>query len=414
MPHCRCLPQWSLVAALTTCLTAQAAEWVAEPSVNLRGEYDDNFRLTSAAHNDVWGTILDPRLTLSRRSELWKINAAGRIRAANYTGDDGLDTVDNFFDLNMKRQLERGSLQASASLANDTTLQNEELDIDTGITVNQIDRTQKNIEFTGQYMFTESTWLEASVALHKIEYDGGEQYGLLDYEYSTPGVQIIHQLNPKTQVFSILNHTTVKYENNSNLESITDSLQIGASYDITETWNVSGSIGNRRTRTSESVPTGTVRPGFEILFPYVYDLVDVPRDSESTGLVYDARLSRQLESGHLNLSASQEVTPSSTGTDTETTRIGIDGLHRFDAKLSGILAVSYYQSSTVGGVTTRADNDRYRISPSLSWNMDEDLVLNAGYAYTRIKRDAASDDNVDSNAVYIGLGYTWPRMAISR
>lgn len=423
----RRLPLLALVVALMASLTVEAAEWAAEPSVSLRGEYDDNFRLTPARHDDVWGAIIDPRLKLSRRSDLWDLNASGRVRAANYTGEDGLNTVDNFFDLAAKRRMERGSVGISAGLINDTTLQNEVLDVDTGLTVNQIDRTRQNLGLTGQYMFTEATWVEVAANYSKNDYDEGERYGLLDYDYLTPSLRIIHQYNPQTQVFGILSHSKVTYDTPTELESTTDSLQLGSAYDITETWKVSASVGSRRTKTSsmQYELVATLPPGFEnfpqlcgstlpIFGPINCLFSLVPSDTESTGLVYDASLTREFETGSIKLTASQAVTPSSTGTDSESTQISLNGIHRFSTKLSTGLAVSYYQTSTVGDTTTRVDQKRYRIAPSLTWQLDEELALNTGYAYTRVKRESGNDNTVDSNAVFISLGYTWPRMAVSR
>lgn len=411
--HCR-LPCLVLAAAssipLAVAPTLHAAEWVAEPSVTLRGEYDDNIRLTSLDHDDVWGTIVDPSLKLSRRTELWDLNATGRVRAAWYSGDEDLDTVDNFLDLAAERRFERGSLEASAGLANDTTLQNEYLDIDTGLVINQIDRSRRSARLAGQYMFTEATWVEASVDYSQVEYDDGLRFGLLDYDYLTPGLRIIHQLNPTTQVFGILSHARVDYDTASELESKTDSLQLGAAYDITEVWKVSGSVGTRRTSTSQLVPSDF---RFISTPPYIEWIYET-RDSETTGLVYDASLTREFETGSLKLSASQSIVPSSTGSDTETTRLDLTGTRRFSAQLWAQLAVSYYQSDTVGDVTTRADQDRYRIAPSLTWMLDRDLSLRAGYAYTHVKRDVAIDDTADSNMAYVSLGYSWPRLSMSR
>jgi long-subunit fatty acid transport protein len=50
----------------------------------------------------------------------------------------------------------------------------------------------------------------------------------------------------------------------------------------------------------------------------------------------------------------------------------------------------------------------------MTWHLDEELALNAGYAYTRIDRGTVNDDTVDSNAVFVSLGYSWPRMSMSR
>ena len=205
----------------------------------------------------------------------------------------------------------------------------------------------------------------------------------------------------------------LEYDTASEFESKTDSLQLGARHAFTETWTVSGSVGSRRTRTSSLVPVAVPRPGLEFLFPFFYDVVLEPRDSRSSGLVYNLSLDRELERGDLSLSASRSVAPSSTGTETDTTTLSLNFGHRFTTQLSGRLAASVLQSETVGGTRTLADTERYRLSPSLSWRLDRDLVLKTGYHYTRIKRDIINRD-ADSHAVYVSLGYSWPRMAVSR
>lgn len=413
MVHSRRLPHLALAAALTVSLTsptAESAEWLAEPSISARTEYNDNIRYSATDPDPVWGAILDPRLKLSRRTELWNLQANGRLRAAEYSGQDGLNTVDNFFDIVANRRFERASFDARAALTNDTTFQNETLDLDTGLVVNQIDRSRQEFRAVARYLFTEATWLEGSINYSTIEYDDGARYGLLDYDVMNPGLQLIHQLDPKTQVFGIYNHSAVDYDRSDELESTTDSLQLGGAYNFTELWKVSASIGSRRTETSSLV--AVERPGFESFYPFIYDLV--PRDSESTGLVYNASLTRKFESSSLGLNASRSISPSSTGTDTDTTTVTLDGSHRFTAKLSARLAVSYFQSETVGDTQTLADRDRYRVAPGLTWRLDEDLMLNAGYTYTRLSRGSTGTGSVDSNTAFVGIQYLWPRMAVSR
>lgn len=420
MEHSRRLHILALVAVLMAGQTVQSAEWVAEPSIMLRGEYDDNFRLTNAAHDDVWGVILDPRIALSRRSELWDLDASGRLRVAQYPDTDQFNTTDNFFNLAAKRQFERGTIDASASLINDTTLQNETLDFDTGLTVNQIDRSRLNFQIGGQYSFTETNMIMASVVHSSDDYDQGERFGLLDYDYFTPSLSLIHQYDAQTQVFGVMSHSKVDYDPTGaliSLESKTNSLQLGAAYDITETWKVKGSVGSRRTSTSSQAYDLVAPPGIPEQFCSVFpicEIIVVPSDTESTGLIYDASLTREFETGDLSLTATQSITPSSTGTDSETTRVQLHATKRFSPKLSAALAVSYYQSSSVDDTTTtRADNDRYRIAPSMTWRLDEEIALTSGYNYTRVERGLASEA-VDSNAFFISLGYTWPRMAVSR
>ena len=403
---------WLAVAAGLS-LPLQAAEWVAVPSIQLRGEYNDNIRLTNAEHDSSWAATLDPSLRLARRSETWDLGANARLRGTRYTGERQLDTVDRFLDGSLSRRFERGSFDASAGYARDTTLQNEFLDQDTGLATNKIDRTSRNLRLAGKGMFSERTFLEASLSWRDQKYGNNAGTNLLDYDYFTPSLTLSHQLNAKTRLFGVLSHSRLDYDTASDFESKTDSLQLGASHEFTETWSINGSIGSRRTRTSSLVPVAIPRPALEFLFPFVYDVVLEPRDSRTTGLVYNLNLTRELETGDISLAASRSVTPSSTGSETDTTSVTLSGSHRFTPQLSARMAASYLQSETVGGTQTLADADRYRLSPSLSWRLDRDLLLSAGYVYTRVKRDATTGD-VDSNALYVSLSYSWPRMAVSR
>lgn len=409
----RCLLTLAPIVALLTGLigrSSEAAEWLAEPSVTARAEYNDNIRLTAAEHDAVWGAIFDPKLRLSRRTEVWDMNASGRLHAANYNGQDGLNTVDQFLDFATKRQFERAKFSASASVANDTTLQDERVDLDAGVTTAQVDRLGKKASVAASYLFTEATWLEASLNYSTIKYDDGVRHGLLNYDYTSPALRLVHQVNPKLQMFGILSRSSVEYDRSDELESNTDSLQLGGAYDFSERSKVTASIGSRRTKTSSMI--AVPRPGFEAFYPFIYELAS--RDSESTGLVYDGTFVRKLETGSLDLSVGRQVTPSSTGTDTDTVRASLAGKREFTAKLSAQLAVSYFRSETVGGTQTLADRTYIRVSPSAFWRLDRDLYINFGYTFTRVDRQATNADAVDGNALFVGIGYQWPRLAVSR
>lgn len=400
-----------MAALLATSPNLHAAEWVAEPYIGLRTEYEDNPRLLSTDADSVWGVILDPRLKLSRRTEALDLSASGRIRASRYDGQEGLDTTDDFLNLMLRRRFERGSFDARASQVNDTTLQNETVDIDTGLTIVQIDRTRRNLTLSTQYMLTETTWVQGSFDYTTLEYDDSGTQGLFDYDYFTPTLQLVHQLDAKTQLFGVYSHSKVDYDRDDNLETTTDSLQLGAVYNFTETWRLSGSAGYQRTTLNQTLSGLVPRPGFEIFFPFIADVVYVPGETETTGLVYNVDLSRKFETGDLIFSASRSIEPSSDGTSSDSTSLSIGAKRRFSAKLSGQLAVSYLQSEDVGSTITALERERYRVTPSLAWQLDRDLALNAGYIYRRVER---SRSTADSNVAYIGLAYTWPRMAMSR
>jgi hypothetical protein len=48
---------------------ARAAEWSAEPSVIMRGDYNSNLTLTSAPHSEVWGERVSPGVKFQGSTE---------------------------------------------------------------------------------------------------------------------------------------------------------------------------------------------------------------------------------------------------------------------------------------------------------------------------------------------------------
>jgi len=193
---------------------------------------------------------------------------------------------------------------------------------------------------------------------------------LNDFDTLTPGLSLVHQFNQQTQVFGTLSHSETQYDDLTDTESKTDNLQLGVVYDITETWQARASAGRQRSNTNQRISTAIPRPGFEFLFPFVYDIVDVTRDYESTGTIYDARITRKFETGSLGLSASQSAEPSSSGVVEERTRINLNGDYRFSTKLSARLVASYGKSSTLAAGAIRRARNQMRtaigIAPSLT------------------------------------------------
>src|ERR1700752_3033953 len=73
---------------------SSAAEWSMEPSVDLRGEYNDNIELTSGPHPTVWGIMLSPDIKFSGTTETLNVTGGLRVNFNRYFGEEGLDTTD--------------------------------------------------------------------------------------------------------------------------------------------------------------------------------------------------------------------------------------------------------------------------------------------------------------------------------
>src|SRR5215467_9012677 len=76
---------------------SRAAEWSAEPSIDLGGVYNDNINLTTAPHPTVWGLELSPAARFSGETEAIRVSGDIRLRFVRYYGEQGLDHNDLYF-----------------------------------------------------------------------------------------------------------------------------------------------------------------------------------------------------------------------------------------------------------------------------------------------------------------------------
>ncbi len=87
---------WAALSALAAG-QAQGAEYYLDPSVRLKGEYNDNIRLTPQPHGDVFGFTLSPELHGGVRQERWAMEASYRLDAARYSNKDEAEDRNNQF-----------------------------------------------------------------------------------------------------------------------------------------------------------------------------------------------------------------------------------------------------------------------------------------------------------------------------
>src|SRR5258707_11153005 len=95
-----------MLQSLTPSLS-QAAEWSMEPSVDLRGEYDDNVNFTSRPHPSVWAIKFSPDVKFSGATEALDVTGRIRVNVNRYFGENGLDTTEYITSLHSSYKTER-------------------------------------------------------------------------------------------------------------------------------------------------------------------------------------------------------------------------------------------------------------------------------------------------------------------
>ncbi len=424
--------------SLCAVLAAQAAEWAFEPSISVREEYNDNYRLTKLPHNSVWGSTVSPSLKFAHRTEVSDTSGSVRLNMSRFLGDSGLNRLDQYYSVSSKYSTERDVLQLRASYILDSTLVTEAQT--TGIVLTQAQRALFTLNPSWTRSLSERNAVRLELAYGNARYGSAPASSrLVDYAYWSTAGTWLYQYSERDQLS--LGIYDSRYETgDGTVKSDTVGVQAGLTHQFSETLQGSLLLGVRSTKSSvmgmqavACIPTpylftydcGTV-PGISPpsnctvsggrLYCLFSDQILVPRslDSRERGTTLSARLEKKLEAGILTGTLSRELVPSGSGTMVETDRLGFSARRQISENVSFTLEGSVQRSRYVGGAVIGNEVRYYMLTPRLTWRMSEWWLLEAGYRYAEQDYQNSSTAGPASNAAYVTISYTWPKMAIGR
>lgn len=386
---------------------ASGVEWVAEPSVTLREEYNDNYLLTPAPYNAVWGTILSPALKLSRRTEVSETSANARLNFNRYTGENNLDRTDQYYTLNSSVQSERNLLAGDFSFTRDSTLYSELAE--TGIVQTRSQRSRLSLAPSWTRMLSERNSLRLGYQYDKISYQGGTT-SLADYTNQSASTNWLHQWSEKDLITTGVYYARFETAN-AGYQADTIGIQAGLTHDFSETLQGNFRMGVRNTK---STVEGFASRFVEI-FPGFFVPVQVPQTTTTTsrGMTLNAQLQKRFETMTIHGNISREQNPTGNSTLVETDRLGVAVTRTMSEKLSATASGNIYRSRYIGEVVNAPDRQYYEIALNFNWRMTERWRLDSGYRYARAEYKS-NNTSPDSNLVFAGLRYDWPRKSISR
>jgi hypothetical protein len=386
---------------------ACALEWSAEPMVSLQQIYNDNIRLTTAAHESVTGTLLIPKLTLSVRSENWGLNGAAQLRHSNYSGTEGLDSNDQTYTLASNFNTLRSRWQLSGSSTKESILTGDFIDGDTGLVRTQVERSAKSATPSWAFSLTETTKVSVDYQYTDVIYDQGLAVGLFDYQQSQTSLTLSSLLSERTQVFVTASYsefdvTATQFHSQNNVA------QAGVDYRLTETMKLALSGGPRRTTSQGIVKVCTIPTIFGCA-----GFTDTNVTSETRGAVYNAALENQFENTRLKFNLSRNTSPSGTGAQVETDSLGVTSQTALDPRNSLLFSATAYRARSDEDELSSTDRRYYLAEPKWRWRCSLHCTVDLSYRYTYLKY-INQDIPAKSNSVSLVLAYQWPKMWISR
>jgi outer membrane receptor protein involved in Fe transport len=81
--------------------------------------------------------------------------------------------------------------------------------------------------------------------------------------------------------------------------------------------------------------------------------------------------------------------------------------------VSSRVEAAAYRTRYLSDLVTSSDSRYYALDSRVTWRVSERWTLEGGYRHARQKYDTAPVA-ANGNAVYVQLGYAWPKLSVSR
>lgn len=395
--------RWSVIAAgIGIALLAwglpwesRAAEWSAEPSLGVKGQYNSNLTLTTAPHSPVYSHWISPEVKFAGSTENLEINGKAAADFIRYYGgrEQGLTNLD--FPLSAKYRMENETLAFNGGFTRDNTLRGELLE--TGLVLGFTQRNLWSLAPSWTHNFSERLSLQSTYNYSNSTYENGARLGLLDYEVHGGSLALLYSLSEKSRMHVAGNYTNFSVPTANALRSHIAGAQLSITHSFTE--SITATLAGGPQLVSSSLHFGPAR------------IADT-----QTVWVASANLRKQWDEGYAQLVMSREIRPSGFGLLVQTERVGVtlskDLNERLTLSLNGQVYLTSSLESKVAPNALR-ENRFLTITPQLTWKIDQWWAVDVSYAYGR--RDVDSFDQFAiSNAATVMLTYYPPKFAVGR
>lgn len=356
------------------------AEDKIEPSLEAKGEYNDNIFLTGNNEMDDFISTLKPGILLSRTTERLGASLKGYLSLITYSDNNELNAVDHDYTGDFSfLPTETTKVKASANYLKDSRPDRDILT--TGEVLDSSIRERERYDLSGEWNITEISGLGVNYGYYEDDYD---DLGTSSYYAHFAGLGYTRNLSRYfANTTGRLNFNYGKYEfNTSSVDNYVFS--VGFDRDLSEIWQFSLAAGPRLTRTE--FDSAALSP------------------EEDWGVTGQATLRYNGETSWVDFNASHEVSASSGSSGTvERTTFRVNMSRRFTEELRAGMWVHYIRNKTDSDISVlRVNEHNYRIHPRLTYNFTRDFLAELSYAFTFIDD---KDDNLERerNTVFLRL-----------
>lgn len=365
-------------------INANAAEWVLEPSISVRGEYNDNIHLSRTNEKSVTGSTIIPRLKIKGLEKHWGLLLDAKLKSTQYSGEDALDGDDKYVDFSSHYETERTRWELNGAYHRDSNLNSEWEE--SGIVSRRIDRTRSLANPAWQWSFSERNSLRLDYNYDEVDYDDTTNTAFVDYQTHTGSLSLARQLTETDKLSLVASKTDYK-SGDGTIEYDIDSAKLVLDHNFSETFSMNLSAGSRNLKSIVTRVTPT-------------------QETEEKGAIYSAGFTWKSEVTSLTTSVGRDTKASSTGGVNEEDRFDLTYSYRFSPLLKVTLRGYVMKRETINTGTTLDDRTRYLFHPALHWHINRDWSLKTSYRYIRDEFKNSTDD-AESNTIYLSLTRIW-------
>ena len=394
-----------------------AAEWKVEPVIYLKTLYDDNVRMKTDLDNpeDSTAYVFEPLVKISGEEQsIWDVSIDARGRVSRYQDIEDADDENVFFDFNAGRKTELSDWRLNTSYERNT---NFDTDYDTesplaGLLDDRTDRTTVTVVPSVSFITSEISQLNFSLFSTEVSYDEVTSLGITGYEYASANLSSSWRVEQNHQLGLTGSYSEYESPETSFFWDNTE-LSIDYTYTINQSSNIRLSVGARKLNSvAKNVVVACVNPGeFESLGGCFFSApVFGDRAGEDKGTVTDVSYVSKSETTSHTFSGGRTVIPSSFGSAQEQIKVSYIFNNQSTERLSTKLILDASETETLSGIDSSNDRKRYRVEPSIRYRLSENWSLDFLYRYIEQNKTNSDEDSV-SNAVFINLYLSWPKLA---
>lgn len=373
-------------------LPAYGAEWKLDPSLSVRGEYNDNLTLQDPEKISVWGTRVIPAVKFQYATEIVTIFLDSQMQFISFFDDtnNNKESFTNFFvPLSINYAGEKDELGVFATFIRDFTTQSE-LD-ETGVVVDFQQRTLRQGQVEWDHTVSERFTFNSAYTFADVTYEGGaaEDFGLFDFQVHRGSLGGTFAFAEKTEI----NSEGVYWHTNSDAPFRSNNIGIGVGVAHEFSEHLTGS--------------------FTTQGQYVSSKSEDESSKDFVWLV-DGLVNKRWERTDLTGQVSRNLTPSGIGVQRETNRASLIWRHQITDRLSATVYATAILSKTIGSSsaeTRTRDSFYWATLPSVSWRWSE--RWRTDLSYTHRQRRTKGGSTAVGNIVSLQLTYNWPAFSLS-